>query len=113
MSKREKEMYLDDIYTAASSILKYVNGYSFKDFKKDQKTIDAVLRNLEIIGEASNKLRKDFKSFCDVVDSVAWNEMAGLRNVVAHEYFGIDLEIIWKSIEEDIPLLKKEVKKLL
>jgi len=111
MSKRGKELYLEDIYHASSKILQYIKGYSLKDFKKDQKTIDAVLRNLEIIGEASSRLRKDFKSFCEKVDDVSWNEMAGLRNIVAHEYFGIDLEIIWKSIEEDIPHLKKAIKK--
>lgn len=113
MPKREKDLYLDDIYRASANILKYVKGYEFKDFKKDQKTVDAVLRNLEIIGEASTKLRKDFKGFCQKNDVVSWNEMAGLRNVVAHEYHGVDLEIIWKTIEEDIPGLKKEIKKLL
>lgn len=113
MPKRAKDLYLNDIYKASANILKYVKGYDFKDFKKDQKTIDAVLRNLEIIGEAATTLRKDFKSFCKKNDFISWNEMAGLRNVVAHEYFGVDLEIIWKTIEEDILTLKKTIKKIL
>ena len=77
MPKRDKQLYLEDIHRACLNIKKYVKGYEFMDFKKDQKTIDAVLRNLEIIGEASSKLEKDFKSFCQKNTGVAWREMAG------------------------------------
>ena len=113
MSKREKDLYLSDIHKATANIVKYVKGFDYLEFKKDQKTVDAVLRNLEIIGEASTKLRKDFESFCKKNNEISWKEMAGLRNIVAHEYFGVDLEIIWKTIEEDIPTLKRQIKKLL
>jgi len=78
MSKREKGLYLADIYHASNNILKYIKGYGFHDFKKDQKTIDAVLRNLEIIGEASSLLRKNFRSFCRKNDKVAWDEIKWL-----------------------------------
>ena len=89
---RSYKIYLEDLQLAMSRIAEYIEGYSFKDFKKDQKTVDAVIRNFEIIGEASRNLPAEFKN---KYPDIPWNEMYSLRNKVTHEYFGIDYEIIW------------------
>jgi len=93
-------MYLEDILTSMNRILEYVEGFSFPDFRKDYKTVDAVIRNFEIIGEASKNLPPEIK---DKYANVPWDEMYLLRNKVSHEYFGIDYEIIWDLITNYIP----------
>jgi len=85
-------MYLEDILTAINRISEYLDGYNFNDFKKEYKTVDAVIRNFEVIGEAAKNLPKDIK---EKYPEVPWAEMYLLRNKVSHEYFGIDYEIIW------------------
>lgn len=85
-------LYLEDIQTSMSRIAEYIEGYDFIIFKKDYKTVDAVIRNFEIIGEASKNLSDEIKI---QNPEIPWNEMYYLRNRVAHEYFGIDYEIIW------------------
>ena len=109
MSKRNDKLLLLDILDSISKIFEYTKGYSFRDFSKDSKTIDAVVRNFEIIGEAANhiskKLRKDF--------DIPWERIIGLRNVIIHEYFGVDLKIIWKIIKQQLNDLKKQLEKIL
>jgi len=109
MSKREAQLYLDDIFQSIAHIEQYTEGLSFEDFLHDAKTIDAVVRNFEILGEAAARLPEDFK---EQYSFVPWSAMVGMRNKVIHEYFGIDPEIIWKTIQEDIPVLKDNLKKL-
>ena len=84
-------MFLEDIQTAMARIAEYIEGYDFERFKRDYKTVDAVIRNFEVIGEASKKLDKTFKV---KYTEVPWQEMYYLRNKVTHEYFGVDYEII-------------------
>lgn len=110
MSKRDNRLYLNDIYLSINKIISYVNGLSFDDFMKDGKTIDAVIRNLEIMGEAAGNVSSDLKS---KNPDIPWREMVSMRNKVVHEYFGVDLEILWETIQEDLPQLKKAIKKLL
>lgn len=105
MSKRTNALYLTDIKTALNNIKRYTLKLDFIDFAQDQKTIDAVIRNLEIIGEAASHLPSSFKSSHS---NIPWRKMIGLRNKVIHEYFGVDLEILWKTIEDDLPLLVKK-----
>ncbi|MBX3044243.1 MAG: DUF86 domain-containing protein [Candidatus Kapabacteria bacterium] len=83
---------------------------SFDNFSDDDKTIDAVIRNFEIIGEASNHLPKDFKLKYADID---WRALTDFRNVIIHEYFGISIEIIWDIIENELPNLEPNIKKLL
>ena len=109
MSKREIQLYLDDIYQSIAHIEQYTTGMSYKDFSEDPKTIDAVLRNFEILGEAAARIPEEFK---EEYSLVPWSAMIGVRNKVIHEYFGIDPEIIWKTIQEDIPTLKAELKQM-
>lgn len=85
---------------AAQKILSYTSGMSFDDFISDDKTIDAVVRNFEIIGEAANRVPDDFKSDHPEIE---WRRMTGLRNRIVHEYFGINYATVWKIKEENIP----------
>jgi len=104
------KMYLNDIQDAMHRISEYIIGYDFDTFRNDNKTIDAVIRNLEIIGEASKNLPDDVK-FKYV--EVPWQEMYYLRNKVSHEYFGIDYEIIWDLITNYLPENKLQIDKIL
>ena len=107
--KRSANLYLDDITTAINKIVRYTKKASFNKFKKDEKTIDAVIRNLEIIGEAAKHLPKQIK---EKYSNIPWKEIVGMRNKVIHEYFGVDVDILWDTINEDIPVLKRKIRVL-
>lgn len=110
MSKRSINLYLDDIKDSIRKIEKYTSGVTFYEFSRDDKLIDAVVRNLSIIGEAVINIPKEIKI---KIPDVAWKEIKGMRNKVIHEYFGIDEEILWKTVQEDIPVFKKQIAKFL
>jgi uncharacterized protein with HEPN domain len=93
-------MYLQDLLLAMTRIAEYIEGYDFNQFKKDYKTVDAVIRNFEIIGEAAKNLPGHIK---DDNPDLPWDEMYLLRNKVSHEYFGIDYEIIWDVCKNHLP----------
>ena len=99
MSNRELQLLLEDILEASQKILSYTSGMSFDDFISDDKTIDAVVRNFEIIGEAANRVPEDFKTEHPEIE---WRRMTGLRNRIIHEYFGVDYATVWKIKEENI-----------
>ena len=102
MSKRELYLLIDDILVSAIKIKKYTNEFSFEEFIKDEKTFDAVVRNFTIIGEASNRIDNDIKIKFPIID---WEEIRGLRNRIVHEYFGIDNQILWEIIENELDYL--------
>ncbi|MGB7582177.1 MAG: DUF86 domain-containing protein [Sedimentisphaerales bacterium] len=104
MSNRPVNLLLSDILEAIDHVIQYIEGMSFESFSNDQKTIDAVVRNLEIIGEAANRLPDDFK---EKHSQVEWHKVVGLRNRIIHDYFGIDLQIIWQIIHSDLPSLRQ------
>lgn len=108
MQKEERsyKMFLEDIQIAMNRIAEYIEGYDFKLFKKDYKTVDAVIRNFEIIGEASKNLKEDIK---EKYPDVPWKEMYYLRNRVSHEYFGVDYDIIWDIATNYLPENKKQI----
>jgi len=99
MSKRDNLLLLQDMLESALKINKYTTGLSFESFLNDEKTIDATVRNFEIIGEAANRLDPDFKI---KNASLEWNRIRGFRNRIVHDYFGIDYDIVWSVIENDI-----------
>jgi uncharacterized protein with HEPN domain len=103
-------MYLEDMQLAMSRIAEYVHGYDFKRFKKDYKTVDAVIRNFEILGEASRTLDDEIKN---KYPEVPWREMYYLRNRVSHEYFGVDYEIIWDVAINHLPNNKLQIDAIL
>jgi len=110
MSKeRLLQDYLNDIIESISDIREFIKGISFEDFSKDKKTIKAVVRSLEVIGEAANKIPQNLR---DNYPEASWQEIIGMRNRLIHEYFGIDIEIVWQTIEEDLEPLDKTVKRI-
>ena len=109
MSKRNIKLYLDDIKDAIGKIEKYSKNLSFNKFSKNNLVIDAIVRNLEVIGEAAKNISVKFK---DEYKDIPWNKIAGMRNIIVHEYFNVDLEILLKTIQQDIPKLKKAIKKI-
>jgi len=107
---RTYSMYLEDLLQAMNRIEEYIDGLSFIEFKRDYKTVDAVIRNFEIIGEASKNIPAEIK---DKHTEVPWAEMYLLRNKVSHEYFGIDYEIIWDVASHYLPDNKKQIENIL
>lgn len=103
-------MYLEDILTAMNRIAEYIDGYSFIGFKQDYKTVDAVIRNFEIIGEAAKNLSAEIK---EKYPQIPWSEMYLLRNKVSHEYFGVDYEIIWDVASNYLPQNKTQIEEIL
>ena len=91
MSKRNSKLLIEDILESSNKILTYTNGMSFEDFANDSKTVDAVIRNFEIIGEAANRLPDDFK---DLYPAIDWYKIRGFRNRIVYDYMGIDYSII-------------------
>ena len=91
MSKRSPSLLITDIIESGQKILSYTNGLSFEQFLLDSKTVDAVIRNFEIIGEAASRLPDEFK---DKYPDIEWHRIRGLRNRIVHDYSGIDYEIV-------------------
>lgn len=110
MSERDFRLYLNDILESAQAIPEYVRGYSLEKFSHDRKTYSAVIREFEIIGEAVSKLPGEIKQ---QYPNVPWQDIKDFRNILTHEYFGIDLEIVWQVIVDELPLLLDAVKDLL
>ena len=107
MSKRSLKLLIDDIWESIEKIERYTEGMTRESFQSDEKTSDAVVRNLEIIGEAAGRLPEEFM---DSNSEIEWFKIVGLRNRIVHEYFGVDLEIIWQIIKKDFPAFKKSLK---
>jgi len=103
MRKRDYKLYLKDILDAIVKIEKYTGTLSFEEFSNDELVVDGVVRNFEIIGEASKNIPSKVKSH---YPDIPWKEMAGMRDKMIHEYFGVDLEIVWKTVKIRLPQLK-------
>lgn len=99
MSKRDTDLLLDDMIEAAYKIKKYTKDLDYDSYIKDDKTIDAVIRNFEIIGEAANRIDDNFKNNNK---AVPWHRLRGFRNRIVHDYFGIDQEIVWNIINNNL-----------
>ncbi len=106
MSDRDWRLFVKDIHESAVRIVEYVGAMSNEEFFHDPKSLDAVMLNLAIIGEAAKKIpvvaRRRYPS-------VEWKKMAGLRDIVVHDYFGIDEDIIWDVVTIRIPELKRQI----
>lgn len=109
-SERDQILFLEDIVLSMQRVEEYVAGSDFRHFKQDYKTVDAVIRNFEVIGEASKNLSDAIK---DKYPHVPWKEMYLLRNRISHEYFGIDYEIIWNIVTKHLPENLKDINKVL
>ena len=107
---RNYRTFLEDIVTSISKIERFTKDLDYKAFQSNELVIDAVLRNLELIGEAARRLPDEIK---EKNKDIPWKRLIGLRNIVIHEYFGVDLEIIWKIAKENLPYTKSRILKLL
>ncbi|MCB9252750.1 MAG: DUF86 domain-containing protein [Flavobacteriales bacterium] len=109
MSDREPKLLLCDILESIEKIRIYTSGFSFHDFLNDPKTCDAVIRNFEIIGEAANRLPEEIK---EKYPKINWFRIRGFRNRIVHDYMGIDYNIVWLIIENDLESLFSEIYKV-
>ena len=107
---RDHRLYLDDILDAIDRIEDYVQGMDETGFGSDRKTQDAVIRNLEIIGEAARNLPDKMKA---ETPEIEWHKITGLRNILAHEYFGVNLPIVWDVVRNKLEPLKQASMKIL
>lgn len=110
MSKRNWKLLIEDIVESIEKIENYIKGMNFDNFENDSKTKDAVVRNLEIIGEAAGKLPKEI---CLKYDDIPWHQISGLRNRLIHGYFVIDYEIVWYIISKELDDLKLKLERIL
>ncbi len=108
--KRSFEDYLNDIMEAITAIEAFTMGMTKENFISDLKTVYATRKALEIIGEVAKKIPASFKN---KHKEVPWKEIAGMRDVLVHEYFGVDLDVVWKTVQQDIPVLKSLFLRLL
>ncbi|MCW4011046.1 MAG: DUF86 domain-containing protein [Candidatus Bathyarchaeota archaeon] len=107
---REAQVYLVDILEAIQRIEEYLTGLTFGTFSKDKKTIDAVIRNFAVIGEAAKHVPLSLKQ---EHPEISWKRMAGMRDKVIHEYFGVDVQILWNASKIDLSVLKPQMEDLL
>jgi uncharacterized protein with HEPN domain len=110
MSYRNPQLYVEDVLQACQDILSFTQNIRFvEELESDRKTLLAVVRSLEVIGEAARQMPRAFKS--DHTE-IPWREIASLRNVIAHEYFGLDNTILWDVIQTQIPVLEEKFRLL-
>lgn len=104
--------YLAHIVDAISRIQRYVDGMTEQSFMDDEKTQDAVIRNLEVVGEAARNVQTQHEIFAQAHAEVPWALMYAMRNRVAHGYFQVDWALIWKTIHQDLPELRQQIERL-
>ncbi|WP_067047779.1 HepT-like ribonuclease domain-containing protein [Methanofollis ethanolicus] len=110
MSEPDPLLYCHDILEAIDRIERYTGSITLDDFLGDTKTQDAVIRNLEIIGEAVKNLPADFR---EAHPGVEWRAVAGMRDKLIHHYFGVDMRIIWETTRTDLPHFRKQIETIL
>lgn len=110
MSKRDVRLFLQDMLDSIQKIQDWTGNLSLEQFKKDERTQDAVVRNLEILGEAARNIPEDLRK--QHVE-IPWSRVVGFRNIAIHDYFGVDLETVWKIITEGIPEIKPHIQRML
>jgi len=101
--------YIEDIIIATDQAIMFIEDMEYDSFVKDDKTNSAVMRKLEIIGEAVKNISANIKK---KHTEIPWKDMAGMRDKLIHEYFGINLKRVWKTVKEDLPDLKEKIEKL-
>lgn len=107
MSKREDAVILQDINEAIERILSYTANMNYNDFGKDHKTQDAVIRNLEILGEAAKLLSDETKQ---KYSNIPWKDIAGTRDKLIHDYFGVNIDIVWDIAKNELPALSVQLR---
>ena len=110
MAKRSDALYLNDILESVDAIEEFIAGYDFDRFKSDRKTCSATIREFEVIGEAIGKLSDNIKT---KYREVAWRDIKDFRNLLIHEYFGVDAKILWNTAAKDLPELGRRIKEII
>lgn len=110
MKKRDYFDYMQDISDSIIDIENFIKGMNFNEFAKDKKTSNAVVRSLEVIGEAAKKIPENLRK---KYQKLPWKEMARMRDKLIHGYFGVDIEIVWKVIKDELPPLKPLIEQVL
>ena len=107
---QDSDIYLEDILEAIERIQAYLQNVTRETFEADRMRIDAVIRNLEVIGEAVKQVPDSVR---EKYPSVEWRKIAGLRDILIHKYFDVNLEIVWGIVQSNIPILKTEIQQIL
>jgi uncharacterized protein with HEPN domain len=107
---RPEQLYLNDIVEAADTIVEFVTGMDEVTFYRDTKTQSAVLQKLIVIGEAAARLSKNFK---DQYPGIEWRDIVAFRNILVHSYFSVKLDIVWETIQQDVPALRHRIARIL
>ena len=102
-------MLIEDIVECANKIINFTSSQTFDEFMNDQRTVDAVIRNFEVIGEAANRLPDEFKEKNEIID---WHKIRGFRNRIIHDYMGIDYVLVWEIRNDFLPTLIAEPEKI-
>lgn len=108
--KRDYKDYINDIYNSINEVKEFTKELNFETFLTDKKTSNAVIRSLEVLGESAKKIPNNMRS---KYPDIPWKKMTGMRDKLIHEYFGVDLGIVWKVIKEELPPLKPKIKDIL
>ena len=101
--------YLADILDAIRKVMQFIQGMAFEEFTKDDKTVFAVIRGLEIIGEATKRMPSSVR---ELYPEVPWREMAGMRDKLTHNYFGVNLIVLWRTATEDLPNVEPAISRI-
>lgn len=110
MSKRDVRLFVNDILESSEKIQKWIQGMTYEKFSQDTMIQDAVVRNLEIIGEAAKNIPEDLRA---QHPKIPWKRVAGFRNIAIHDYFGVDLETVWKIATQGITEIKPHLQTML
>ncbi len=101
--------YVEHILDCIRKIKEFSEGISFREFSSNELIQDAIIRNIEIIGEASKKISSDTKQ---IYFEIPWKEISGMRDKLIHDYLGVDVEVVWRTIKEDIPILESQIREI-